>query len=61
MTEGYTAHTPGPCPVGPDTFVRARLEDGHLLMPLQAQDIDWDCPGDDVTEYKVVSGPQDFT
>lgn len=61
MTEGYTKHIPGPCPVDPETFVRARLEDGYLLMPLQAKDIDWNFPGDDVIEYKIVEGPDDFS
>jgi hypothetical protein len=61
MTKGYTVHTPGPCPVDPKAFVRARLEDGYLLMPLQAKEVDWNCPGDDVIEFKIVSGPEDFS
>ena len=47
-------HTPGPCPVPPDTIVIATLENGDTLMPMRADEIDWYCPGDDVIEYEIV-------
>lgn len=53
---GFIKHIPGDCPVAPDTKVIARLEGGHTLAPMLASEIDWDCPGDQVTDYQVI-GP----
>ena len=52
MTD-FIKHTPGDCPVGPDQVVVARLSDGHELAAMPAKEIDWDCPGDQVIEYRI--------
>ena len=51
---GWLNHTPGPCPVSPETIVVAVLEDEYELSPMRADEISWDCPGDDVTRYRIV-------
>jgi hypothetical protein len=54
MATDWINHTPGDCPVSPDTVVEAVLEDGHQLTPMRADELDWYCPGDDVVKYRVV-------
>jgi hypothetical protein len=45
-------HTPGPCPVPAGTTVQVVLENLDELSPMPAVDVDWHCPGDDVTRYR---------
>lgn len=51
----WIPHTPGKCPIKRDTIVVAELEDGYMLSPMRADAIDWDCPGDDVTRFRIVT------
>lgn len=47
-------HYPLTMPVEPDTIVEAELEDGYVLSPMAAHEIDWNCHGDDVVRYRIV-------
>jgi hypothetical protein len=42
-------------PVDDDVIVVAILEDEEKLPPMRADEIDWDCPGDQITEYRIVT------
>lgn len=53
--QDWIKHTPGEMPVHPDTVVFARMSNGDELCALPAREIDWDCPGDQVAEYRVVT------
>jgi len=51
--DGWKDHKPGPCPVDSATWVEAILEDETRLSPMRADEIDWDCPGDQVVRYRI--------
>ena len=56
----WIKHTPPDTPeLLPSTIVIVKMkEDKMVLNPLRVQDIDWDCPGDEVSHYKVVDNEQ---
>jgi hypothetical protein len=53
-------HTPGDCPVHPETIVIVELggDPNDLLEPLRAKDIDWGDMGDNVTKYRFRRNPK---
>lgn len=58
----WIKHEPGRCPVPLDAFVVVVMEeDGAQLAPMQAKDIDWDCPGDQVAKYRRVNRGREAT
>lgn len=48
-------HTPGPSPVPDDTIVIVEMEDGDMLSPLRADQVDWNCPGDQIVSYTIAN------
>lgn len=53
--DGWIAHTPGPCPVPPDTMVGARLRNGGYTEA-KACDLEWlDIGAVTIAQYRIVT------
>lgn len=46
-----------PADLSRDTLIKARFEDGYETGVIRADEVDWWCPGDQVTEYAIVPVP----
>jgi hypothetical protein len=45
----------GPCPVDPDVWIKAEVDDGRVLLEFPAGRINWNDPEDPIERYKVRS------
>ena len=53
MWSKWKRHTQGNMPVRSSDTVIIKMDDGDVIGPLKAIDIDWDCPEDPVIKFKV--------